>query len=78
MAQDGQVLVCVSLAYPTVVFSKSDIQYPVQAVFNAPMRPLAGCQDLTGVIGQAGDEIARFDTGFSLQAPLGTNHDNGL
>ena len=46
LAQDGQVLGAVILADATVIFSKGDVQSPMQVVFDAPMARVASSRVL--------------------------------
>ena len=46
LAQDGQVWGAVILADATVIFSKGDVQSPMQVVFDAPMARVASSRVL--------------------------------
>ena len=64
-------------AYPAVVFSESDVQAPVQAVFDAPV--LAdGSGDGRGMVLEAGDEVRCFHSDLRVNLPLPDSHGDGL
>src|SRR6266849_1419113 len=57
-----------------VIFPKSDIQHPMQAVFNSPVTPNGVSK---GVHGRETEEkIAGFSAQFRANAPLSSDHPN--
>src|SRR5258706_14253039 len=57
-----------------VIFSKSDIEHPMQAVFNSPMTSDGIGKRVHG--GETEQKVARFPADLVPQAPFSSNHAN--
>ena len=66
-----------SIVFPhtVMIFIESDVQHPVQGVFDAPMAT-RGFEHLKGIANQARDEVTRFDDGLAVYAALADDLDN--
>ena len=65
------------LTYPAVIFSKGNIQRPVQAVFYAPVSA-GDLQQSLGRPGQTADIVARVDRGPGCRLPLSRDLNHGV
>ena len=73
MAQDCKVFRRMVFAYAAVVFAETDVQTPVQVVFDSPMVS-NGLGDSWRVTFKAGDEIGRFCGGLCIELALAGDH----
>ncbi len=62
--QEREVLCGVALAFAAEVFAESDVEHPMQFVFNAPVLADDAVQ-LCGIGLEAGDVVAGFAFGFA-------------
>ena len=65
------------LADTTVIFSKGNVQGPVQAVFDTPMAA-GGLQQSLSLAGEAANVVAGLDTGPRSHLPLGRDLHHGV
>ncbi len=77
LAQYGLVLGTMIFTDTALIFSKGNVQGPMQAVFDAPMSPSSFQQGL-GLPGQAADVVAGLDTGPRSRLPLGRHLHHGV
>ena len=63
VTDDSEIFWSMAFAYTAVIFSESDVQAPVQAVFDAPVLS-DGFGDGSGVVAEAGDEVGCFHRGL--------------
>jgi hypothetical protein len=73
MAQDSKVFGRMVFANAAVVFTETDVQTPVQVVFDSPM-VANGLGDSRSVTFEAGDEIGRFGGGLCIDLSLASDH----
>ncbi len=64
-------------ANATAVFIESNIQDPMEAIFDAPILT-GGFQDAFGIRFQAGDLETSFDCLFAIDNAFSDNHDEAL
>ena len=55
MAQGRHILGPMALANATIIFSKADIEHPMERIFHAPVFP-HGLGETDGITGQRGQE----------------------
>ena len=77
VTQDAEIFRRMVFAYPAVVFSESDVQAPVQAVFDTPVFS-DGFGDGGGVVFEAGDEVRCFRRDLRVNIPLSDSHGDGF
>ena len=77
VAQDGQIFRAMVFADAAVVFPESNIQAPMQAVFDTPVFS-DGLGDGGGLVFEAGDEIGGFSRGLAINFPLPDRHADGV
>ncbi len=77
LAQHSQVLGTMILADTALIFSKGNVQGPMQAVFDTPVST-GGLQQGLGLAGQTADVVAGLDTGPRSRLPLGRHLNHGV
>lgn len=75
MSQDDKVLLAMVFAHPAGIFLKSDVKYPVEAIFDSPMAA-HGCAKGSCLPRQAREVIATFDGRLLAHGALRLNHAN--
>ena len=59
--------VCLSLFRSVLVFTKSNVEYPVQTIFDAPMRPHSVSERFS--VGQTGKKVTVMHGNFFSNLP---------
>jgi len=77
MPDDTEIFRGLAFTDPAVVFAESDVQAPVQSVFDTPVFT-DGFGDSRGVVCEAGDEVSGFRRGVLVEFALSCDHRDGF
>ena len=77
MSEHGEVLRCVIFSDTAFIFSKTDVQNPVQTIFDAPMTS-DSMAEAFGVIFDTADVVSYFNTNIVADMALTLNHTDGI
>ena len=73
MSQKGEVLCAIPFSQTAIIFSKSDVQHPVELVLNSPMATYY-VEDISSAAHETGDIV--FDFSFYLASDVTLSPDH--
>src|ERR1700690_74168 len=76
LAHLGEVLCCVAIPNAAFIFTETNIQLPMQVVFDSPMAPQARAV-VTSASLLGADEITRLRGRLAIHGALAVTHANG-
>ena len=77
MPQKGKVLCAIPFSQTTIIFSKSDVQHPVELVLNSPMTTYY-VEDMSSTAHETGDVVFDFSFYLASDVTLSPDHYDSL
>ena len=77
MSEHGEVLRCIVFTDAAFIFSKRDVQDPMQTIIYTPMAS-DGMAEAFGIISDTADVVWCFNTDIVADMALTLNHANGI